>query len=90
MLYFGFTFCPDICPSELVKMGAAVDRLDKKVEVGPVVTPVFISVDPKRDSVAQLANYKQDYHPRFEFLTGTPDRLQKAARWYRGEFPLPL
>lgn len=86
LLYFGFTFCPDICPSELVKMGAAVDRLDESPEVGPIVRPVFISVDPKRDSVKQLRNYKQDYHERMDFLTGTPGQIARAARWYRVYF----
>eukprot|EP00501_MAST-03F_sp_TOSAG23-6_P002074 GSMAST32.ASY1.ANO1.2166.1 assembled CDS len=86
LLYFGFTFCPDICPSELVKMGAAIDRIDANPKVDAVIKPVFISVDPKRDSIAQLKNYKQDYHPKFDFLTGTPKQVAAAARWYRVYF----
>ena len=81
VLYFGFTYCPDICPNELVKLGKVLNRLDK--DLGPVVTPVFISVDPKRDSVKQLAFYKKDFHPRMRFLTGTPEQVKRAAKAYR-------
>jgi len=86
ILYFGFSYCPDICPNELVKLGKALDRLDATKGVGPVITPVFISVDPKRDSVQQLSRYKKDFHPRMRFLTGTPQQVKKAARAYRVYF----
>lgn len=83
VLYFGFTYCPDICPSELVKLGKVLGKLDKTDGVGPVITPVFISVDPKRDSVKQLEFYKKDFHPRMRFLTGTPEQVKRAAKAYR-------
>ena len=83
VLYFGFTYCPDICPNELVKLGKVLEKLDNMKGVGPVITPVFISVDPKRDSVDQLAYYQKDFHPRMRFLTGTPDQVKRAARAYR-------
>ncbi len=83
LLYFGFTFCPDICPSELVKIGKVLDALESK---GVTLTPLFISVDPARDTVGQLKNYSQDFHPRFQFLTGTPEQLKKAAKAYRVYF----
>jgi len=86
VLYFGFSYCPDICPNELVKLDKALQRLDAMKGVGPVITPVFISVDSKRDSVQQLANYKKDFHPRMRFLTGTPQQVKKAARAYRVYF----
>lgn len=63
MLYFGFCHCPDICPSELVKVGAIAKKLQDKLGEG-VVKPVFISVDPDRDSLAQLRHYAQDFHKR--------------------------
>ena len=84
LLYFGFTRCPDICPSELVKMGEIIDGLDERF--GPVVRPVFISVDPPRDTVAQLRAYSRDFHRRILFLTGTPAQVAKATRAYRVYF----
>ncbi len=56
LVYFGFTFCPDICPHELVKMGKAINKLDS-MDLPMKVTPIFISVDPKRDTVSQLKEY---------------------------------
>lgn len=56
LIYFGFTNCPDICPEELDKMGDAVDLLEAKVGQGKVL-PIFVSVDPARDSVAQVKRY---------------------------------
>ena len=55
MIYFGFTFCPDICPAELEKLAAAVDKLKKEYNVS--VTPVFISIDPERDTLEQVDAY---------------------------------
>ncbi|EWM26726.1 sco1 family protein [Nannochloropsis gaditana] len=62
LLYFGFTHCPDICPSELVKVGKILDSLDREPNL-PVVRPVFISVDPDRDNVGQLRHYAQGALP---------------------------
>ena len=56
LMYFGFTHCPDICPEELDKMGEAVEQIEKTVAPGSVL-PVFISVDPARDSPAQVKHY---------------------------------
>lgn len=84
MLYFGFTHCPDICPSEMVKMTKVIDALDAKgAPFTDRVLPVFISVDPKRDGVAQLAHYVKDFHPRTIGLTGTPNQVAKACKAYR-------
>ena len=58
ILYFGFSFCPDICPSELVKIGKVIDILTEK---GIDVTPLFITVDPPRDTIQQLKNYSNLY-----------------------------
>lgn len=57
LLYFGFTHCPDICPNELVRIGDVLDRLAK--ENLPEVVPLFVTVDPNRDTVAQMQEYKK-------------------------------
>lgn len=83
LLYFGFTFCPDICPNELVKMGKVIDALDKKTLP---LEPVFISLDPARDTLGQLKNYGQDFHPKFQWLTGTKDQIASVTRAFRVYF----
>ena len=87
LVYFGYTFCPDICPTELAKMTAALDRL---AEVDPdragKVTPLFISVDPERDTQAVLKDYGDHFHPRLVSLTGTPAQLKAAAAAYKVYF----
>lgn len=82
LMYFGFSRCPDICPSELVKMGDVMERLEKKGK-GQLFQPLYISVDPVRDSIKQLKNYAADFHKSIMFLTGTPDQCGDAARAYR-------
>ncbi|XP_069812393.1 protein SCO2 homolog, mitochondrial [Dendropsophus ebraccatus] len=82
LLYFGFTHCPDICPDELQKLSSAVFLLDKDPSLPPVL-PVFISVDPERDNVAELAKYVSDFHPRLKGLTGTQEQIKAVAQAYR-------
>ncbi|XP_077399778.1 protein SCO2 homolog, mitochondrial [Vanacampus margaritifer] len=82
LLYFGFTRCPDICPDELDKISAAVAELDGDASLPPV-QPLFITVDPERDSVDALARYVKDFHPRLVGLTGTSEEVQEAGRDYR-------
>ncbi|XP_010032430.2 protein SCO1 homolog 1, mitochondrial [Eucalyptus grandis] len=81
LLYFGFTHCPDICPDELQKLAAAVDKIKEKA--GFNIVPVFISVDPERDTVEQVHEYVKEFHPNLIGLTGTPDEIKKVARAYR-------
>ncbi|SAM86400.1 probable SCO1-involved in stabilization of Cox1p and Cox2p [Ustilago bromivora] len=88
LVYFGFTNCPDICPEELDKMGEVVDRIDKKYGK-KVINPVFISCDPARDTVPQLARYIEDFHPRMVGLTGTFDAVKQACKAYRVYFSTP-
>lgn len=80
LILFGFTFCPDICPSGLQVMAAALDKLGKK---GERLVPIFISLDPERDTPQQLAQYVASFHPRLIGLTGTLEEVDKAAKAYR-------
>lgn len=86
LLYFGFTYCPDICPSELQKMAAVVRALEKKPALKGRVAPVFISVDPARDTCEQVGAYCKDFHPNMIGLTGTPGQVAQAAKAYRVYF----
>ncbi len=103
ILYFGFTHCPDICPSELVKIGKILTQLGKissdsrasllkdicsteSQGIKGQIQPIFISVDPSRDTLEQLRFYGQDFHKDFVYLTGTKDQVAKAARAYRVYF----
>lgn len=80
LVYFGYTSCPDVCPIALQTMSEAVERLGEK---GKLVTPIFITVDPERDTVEQIDLYISDFHPRFVGLTGTPKQTAAAAKAYR-------
>lgn len=89
LIYFGFTHCPDICPEELDKMSDVVDKIDKEHPGKDIVTPVFVSVDPARDSVPQVKAYVQEFHPRIIGLTGDYDNVKKACKSYRVYFSTP-
>jgi cytochrome oxidase Cu insertion factor (SCO1/SenC/PrrC family) len=80
LVYFGFTYCPDICPTDLLQMALAVDELG---EAGEVVQPVFITVDAERDTPEHLKEYMSLFHPRFVGLTGDAFAVRAAARAYR-------
>ena len=80
LVYFGYTFCPDICPTTLTEMGGALDILG---EAGTPVTPVFITVDPERDRPEPLKEYLAFFHPRLVGLTGTPKQVAAAAKAYK-------
>jgi cytochrome oxidase Cu insertion factor (SCO1/SenC/PrrC family) len=80
LVYFGFTYCPDVCPTDLQQMGLAVERLGP---AGDAVQPIFITVDPERDTPEHLKDYVVMFHPRFVGLTGDADAIKEAARVYR-------
>ncbi|GAK32180.1 electron transporter SenC [Iodidimonas nitroreducens] len=83
LIYFGYSYCPDVCPTELAKMTRALDVLEAKgLDLDPI-QPLFISVDPERDTVAQMAQYVTMFHPRLIGLTGTPEQVQEAKDAYR-------
>ena len=79
LVYFGFTYCPDICPTELAKVATAVDMLPADANV----TPVFITIDPERDGVEEVKAYAEAFHPKMVGLTGTPEQIRAAAKAYR-------
>uniref|UniRef100_T1J9I2 Thioredoxin domain-containing protein n=1 Tax=Strigamia maritima TaxID=126957 RepID=T1J9I2_STRMM len=82
LLYFGFTHCPDICPDEIEKMVNVVDSLEKNPNLAPV-QPLFISVDPDRDSVPVVAGYIKEFSPKLIGLTGTQEQINKVAKSFR-------
>jgi len=87
IVYFGYTFCPDICPTDMLKLGQAVKLLDKSdPRIAAKVAPIFISVDPERDTPPVLKEFVGQFHPRFTGLTGSLDAINKVARDYAVAF----
>ncbi|MGI3209882.1 SCO family protein [Roseovarius tibetensis] len=80
LIYFGYTFCPDVCPLDAARNAAAVDILEDR---GEIVKPVFISVDPARDTPEVLAEFTDYLHPRMLGLTGSPEQVRAASQAYR-------
>src|SRR5258707_1943960 len=89
LIYFGYSYCPDVCPTTLALMGDAFDRLGAKKAL---VVPIFITIDPERDTPAQLKSYLRAFGPQFVGLTGDVTTITKVAASYRVYFrkhPLP-
>jgi protein SCO1/2 len=80
ILYFGYTFCPDVCPLDTARNVSAVEIL---LEQDLEVKPVFISIDPERDTPEALAAFVGNLHPQMVGLTGTPEQVQAASQAYR-------
>ena len=80
VVYFGFTFCPDICPTELQSISAALDMLG---DDAAKIQPLFITVDPERDDVEAMAAYMSHFHPSFVGLTGTPEEIERTAQTFK-------
>jgi protein SCO1/2 len=105
MVYFGFTNCPDICPAELDKVTAVLNNiraypeteldylfirfLVSEKEHGDIFLPVFISVDPARDTLPQMAQYLKDFHPSLIGLVGGYDETKAVCKAYRVYFSTP-
>lgn len=83
LVFFGYTFCPDICPTELQVMTAALDSMGPKADK---ITPVFISVDPDRDTPEVLRSYVENFGPRLVGLTGSAEEIAAVAKAYRVYF----
>jgi protein SCO1 len=80
LIYFGYTFCPDVCPTTLAIIAAAMDKL------GPTqdrIVPIFITIDPARDKPAVLKKYLAAFGPRFVGLTGTDEQLAPVEKEFR-------
>ncbi|PLW20394.1 hypothetical protein PCANC_12797 [Puccinia coronata f. sp. avenae] len=90
LIYFGFTNCPDICPEELDKMCVVINRLaeDKSISHIPI-QPLFISVDPNRDSPEAIAKYLEEFDSRMVGLTGDYESIKKMCKVYRVYFSTP-
>jgi protein SCO1/2 len=80
LVFFGFTHCPDICPAELQVMAAALDELGPEADK---VVPIFISLDPERDTPEVVTDYVANFGPNIVGLTGSPEAVAKAAKAYR-------
>jgi protein SCO1/2 len=83
LIYFGYTHCPDVCPTELQAMSLALDMLGA---AGEAVQPLFITVDPERDTPSHLADYVTSFHPRLLALTGQDTAIRKVALAYKVYF----
>ena len=83
LVYFGFTYCPDVYPTDLMAIGQALERLGPDADA---VQPVFITLDPERDTAEHLAEYVPLFHPRLPGLTGSLDAIGTAADAYKVYF----
>lgn len=83
LVMFGFTSCPDICPAGLQVLTAAIEKLG---EQGKGITPIFISLDPERDTPPKLKDYLSSFHPALVGLTGSTEDVTAAAKAYRVYF----
>jgi cytochrome oxidase Cu insertion factor (SCO1/SenC/PrrC family) len=80
LVYFGFTACADVCPTDLQQIGAAIQKLGVS---GDAVQPLFITLDPATDTPKRLAAYVPSFHPRLLGLSGSAAAVDEAARAYR-------
>jgi len=79
IVYFGFTFCPDACPTQLQILAAALDQLGEK---GRAVKVLFVTIDPDRDTPSVVGRYARAFGPQILGLTGSPEQVAQAARAY--------
>lgn len=83
VMYFGYTFCPDVCPTDMQNLGAALKSLEKTAPaVAARVVPVFVTVDPDRDTPKVLKEFVAAFHPRMVGLTGSEPAIAAAAKAY--------
>lgn len=80
LIYFGYSFCPDVCPFDLSRNAMATDIL---LERNKPITPVFISIDPNRDTPQVVGEFAENLHERMIGLTGTPQQVKAASQAYR-------
>lgn len=83
LLYFGYSFCPDICPVDLQKLMRGLLQFEKAApKLGAKVQPLFVTIDPARDTPEALGAFVSRYHPRLLGLTGTPEQIAQVAKEY--------
>ena len=80
LIYFGYSYCPDVCPTDLQQISLAVDGLGAAAEA---VQPLFITLDPERDTPVHLADYVSLFHPRLIGLTGSAEQIRRVALAYK-------
>jgi len=83
LIYFGYTWCPDICPVDVLVMSEAMEVLG---EASTRVQPIFITVDPNRDTISSLSQFVSHFHPQLIALTGTEEQIAIAAKAYKVYF----
>lgn len=81
LLYFGYTFCPDVCPTSLGVVAAAMDKLPP--DMAAKLTPTFITVDPERDTPDVMKDYVAAFHPSIIGLTGSPEQIVSVMKAYK-------
>lgn len=80
LIFFGFTYCPAVCPTELQKVSVIMNELG---DIAEKITPIFITVDPERDDVETMKSYVEQFHPDLVGLTGTPEQIETVKNAYR-------
>ena len=81
LVYFGFTYCPDICPTELQHIAGALDIIGKQRRAKLV--PLFVTIDPERDTRELMASYVENFHPDLVGLVGSVEQIKTVAKAYR-------
>ena len=94
IVYFGYTHCPDVCPNDLANIGQAMRRLEKEAPaLAARLQPIFITVDPERDTPAVMKDYTSAFHPKLLGLTGTPQQIAAVSKefavWSSKQNPQP-
>lgn len=80
LVYFGYSFCPDICPAALINLSQALSHMSAKERRN--IAPIFITIDPERDSIEHMASYMTNYHQDIVALTGSRAQIQEAVKAY--------
>lgn len=83
LIYFGYSNCPDVCPLDMNRASMALAMIEDEIDLPGDLQPVFITVDPARDTPENLAEFLKGYHKAFIGLTGTQAQMEEAARAYK-------
>ncbi|MDZ4306686.1 SCO family protein [Allopontixanthobacter sp.] len=93
IVYFGYTYCPDICPTDVQRMSQGLQQFEQaNPGLGAQIQPIFITIDPERDNRQVVGKFVGNFHPRLIGLTGTPEQIKSAAKAFaipysKGEVP---